>query len=161
MLVLLSALQQNCAAGLGYTSDAIELANAGREPEALFLFQKHAEQFPHDGPGWNNLGVATMRAGLREVSGSSIRARELLLEAAQHFKRSLALNYGVSAAGNYRSVQINLSSRFQENVPELANDSLAVRHPSQFCNEAAVVSADDVDACGWDPLKVSTAAVRS
>eukprot|EP00750_Incisomonas_marina_P010243 INCI16256.2.p1 GENE.INCI16256.2~~INCI16256.2.p1 ORF type:complete len:353 (+),score=54.69 INCI16256.2:573-1631(+) len=140
LVPLVSALQ------LGYKSDAIELAMQGQEVQAQSMFRRHTREFPDDSSGWNNLGVSVMRAALN-VPGD--KGQTLLLEAAELFRRSLALRYVSSTTENYDFVRSHLSSAHQVEISELKQTPLALKYSTEFCDP-------NKRGCIWDPMQYTT-----
>ena len=153
---VLLAIPTVFAASLGYKSGAIELANAGRDDEALKLFQRHVNEFPDDSAGWNNVGVASLRASGHQQD--LVRSHEQLIESAQHFRRSLALNFLPSTVDNYERVRRRLAAQHHVELPLLKNDALSVDHRSEFC-DPSTNDGSTTTHCGWDPTTMSTQAI--
>jgi len=139
------------ASRMGYTTKAIELANAGRLDEAATWFKKHTVDFPEDDQGWGNWGVTQLRQASR-LGGE--RGRSILLDAAESFRRSLALSVSQPSIDNFNSVRQSLSDLYQQELPDFFNDPLANSFPSEFCDPSA-------PPCGWSGMQLSTEQLAS
>ena len=137
---------------LGYKTLAIDLAKEGKQQEAHEWFQRHTQEYPGDALGWNNLGVSSMRAGM-DAENPTV-ARDLLLKAKDAYRRSLALRYADSTAENYEYVRTKLAQHFDHFIPKLADDELAQKYSSSFCDPLSAKASSS--PCGWDPMNLST-----